>query len=716
MRLTRLAPAQALFLLLGLSTACGSGGTRDGQKKEAPAGPLVAPPAPSTPAPAPRAHVPLVRVGDARDGSAIALARVGARALAYVADEDDAAIRAVDLETKEEVSSTALGGRPAQMLVGADGKLYVALRDEQAIGVFEAAADAGGALDEVGRIRTTVEPLALATTGDDATLVVVSGWGHALEAFTFATRERKAAVDLAREPRALTLSSDGKTAFVAHASAGHLSTIDLEAKSLEKIDLGMSGWSERRSRFRGEPFMLDFQIAASSVEGDFDDGPPVFRCGTSRFRTVRFPARVARQGFALAKVQTKLGERILAPHTAVATGDALVTSSGYGGGGLDLEDMPSELFDIDVIDPAKRARTTGEAGRVAVDKRFGPDACHLPRAAVADASRGSLFVTCLGVDKVIEYDATDATPTGTVKRRFEVPGGPTAIALDREGGRAVVLASFDRTVRVIALGDAGDDAKRAGSANDAKGKPKAPPKAKGQGELVKADAIPSIALGAPRSPLPAEVALGRRLFHAAADPKISRDGRACASCHPDGRDDALVWSTPDGPRQTIMLAGRIGRGAPFGWLGSHKSIKEHVTITMRNLKGSGVGDGELEAIAAYLNAMKAPPRVTTAALGPKEERGKELFQSSLLGCSSCHAEKNGFTDLDVHDVASATEADTKRTFLAPSLRFIGGSAPYFHDGRYATLEELLEKNTKMGDTRSLSPDDRAALAAFLRTL
>lgn len=689
--------AQVVFLFLGISAGCA-------RTKDAP----PPPPAPAAPAPAPAVHehAPLARVGDAHDGAAVVVARLGARTLAYVADEDDQAIRAVDLDTSAEVSTTTLTGRPGQMLVGKDGRLYVALRDEQAVQVFDAQKDANGALDEAARIPTAVEPIALSTTPDDKTLLVASGWGHALEAFTIETRERTAAIDLAREPRALTLSSDGKTAFVSHASAGHLSAIDLGAKSVKTIDLGMSGWTERRSRFGSiEPFMLDFKISASDV--DLDNDPPVFRCGTGRFRTVTFPARVARQGFALAKIEGPKGDRIFAPHTAIATGDALVTSSGYGGGGQDLEDMPTELFDIDVVDPVKLARATGEAGRVAVDKRFGPEACHLPRAAVADKARGSLFVSCLGVDKVIEYDATDATPTATVKRRFEIPGGPTAIALDSEGGRAVVLASFDRTVRILSLGAAPAEAKDV--------KPK-PAKAKGLGELVKADAIPKIALAEMRTPLSPQVVLGRKLFHKAADPKISRDGRACASCHPDGRDDALVWSTPDGPRQTIMLAGRVGRGAPFGWLGTHPSIKEHVKITMKNLKGSGVADEEFDAIASYLNAMKAPPRAKAAVLDAKQERGKELFQSSLLGCSTCHAEKNGFTDLDVHDIASATEADTKRTFLAPSLRFVGGSAPYFHDGRYATLEDLLEKNTKMGDTKALSADDRLALAAFLRTL
>jgi cytochrome c peroxidase len=56
-------------------------------------------------------------------------------------------------------------------------------------------------------------------------------------------------------------------------------------------------------------------------------------------------------------------------------------------------------------------------------------------------------------------------------------------------------------------------------------------------------------------------------------------------------------------------------------------------------------------------------------------------------------------------------------FKTPSLLFVGGTPPYFHDGSAATLEEVLEKNRdRMGKTSHLSPDDRAALVAFLRTL
>ena len=694
----------------GLSFVISTGCSRPKPPPAPPPEPTLAPVAPIV-----HEHVPLGRVAETREGSTIALAKLGARTLAYVADEDDASLRAIDLTTREELSVTPLVGRPSQVLVGKDGRLFVALRDEQAVVVLEATKDEHAPLDVATRIETALEPVGLAMTPDDATLLVTTGWGHALEGFALASMTRSFAVDLAREPRAVTASSDGKTAYVSHASAGHLSAIDLGDRTVKTIDMGMSGWDERRSGFGrhfNEPqLMLDFKIDGDAAGAPVTKAPPApvfFKCPAPQ-RIVHFPSRVARQGFALAKFRDEKSERILAPHVAVATGDALVTSSGYGGGGMDEADnLPTEMFDIDVVDAAKRTRATGEASRVGVNMRFGADACRLPRAAVVDEARHSLFVSCLGVDKVIEYDASVSTPTGTMKRRFDVAAGPTGIAIEPEGRRAVVWSAFDRVVSVIPLGE--PTTKPAAKAPADRLRVEAKAEAETKPEIVK------IQLAAARAPLSEEVSLGRKLFHKGGDAKIAKDGRACASCHPDGRDDALVWSTPDGPRQTILLAGRIGRGAPFGWLGQHTSVKEHIKITMKNLKGTGVADSDYDAIASYIAAMKAPPRAKRASLSTKETRGSELFHSSLLSCSSCHADKTGFTDLEVHEVGSATVADTKRQFLAPSLRFVGESAPYFHDGRYATLEELLRKNEKMGNTKSLSSDDREALEAYLRTL
>jgi cytochrome c peroxidase len=71
----------------------------------------------------------------------------------------------------------------------------------------------------------------------------------------------------------------------------------------------------------------------------------------------------------------------------------------------------------------------------------------------------------------------------------------------------------------------------------------------------------------------------------------------------------------------------------------------------------------------------------------------------------------------MHDVKSRTSADRDQAFDTPSLRFVGGTAPYFHDGRYASLRALLVgADGAMGHTKQLSDDDLAALEAYLRSL
>ena len=156
--------------------------------------------------------------------------------------------------------------------------------------------------------------------------------------------------------------------------------------------------------------------------------------------------------------------------------------------------------------------------------------CLLPRAAAIDPNTQSLFVTCFGTDSVIEYDATAAVPTAMRRHEWTVGSGPTGIAIDPERHQAVVFSQFDRSVSTIAL-------RASSELVDDKGKTE---------NDVQRMAFKPIAA------LDPQVMMGRTLFHASGDNRISFDGRACASCHPDGRDDAITWATPDGPRRSIM--------------------------------------------------------------------------------------------------------------------------------------------------------------------
>jgi hypothetical protein len=187
---------------------------------------------------------------------------------------------------------------------------------------------------------------------------------------------------------------------------------------------------------------------------------------------------------------------------------------------------------------------------------------------------------------------------------------------------------------------------------------------------------------------------------------------ACATCHPDGRADGLSWRIDKHELQTPVLAGRVLGTHPYKWDGGDPDIKASLTSTMRRLGGTGLTADQTAALAAYLEAIPAP--VTPTRDTEQVARGKKLFESSELGCRSCH-DGAKYTDQTKHEFKAATlpEADT------PSLIGLAASAPYYHDGSAATLESLLRDRAKvhgMAETAKLTDKQTSDLIAFLETL
>ena len=641
-----------------------------------------------------RKHVGVAPVGVERAGSSVVLARLGNRDVAIVADADESALHVVELTTKKELATTHIDGAPSQLVMSRDGRIFAALRDRAAVVVLSPSGEEDGALYEAARVSTAEEPVGLALTPDDATLLVTSGWGHRLETFSAAlgtgdapaSLARELDVDLPREPRAVVTSRDGARAFVSHVVGGRMSIVDLTGKGGARV-VAMRGTEEPlfRPRRRHGCFMPINVRDPMSSQLNFLVPAPEATAGRPR---------VACQGFALATIALGDRERVLAPQVMVNPGEPLLVSGGYGGGAENMS-VPPEAADVGVVDARTGATVAASLhiGGVGMDqRRFQPGACLLPRAAAVDTARGALLVACLGSDKIIEYDAASDNPGAIERRHFDVAAGPTGIAIDPARSRAVVWSELARTLGVLDLGTSGGV------------------------EHV------ALAKSARVTDDDAAFLLGRTLFHKVGDARVSSDGRACASCHPDGRDDGIVWSSPEGPRQTPMLAGRLTKTAPYGWTGSGDSVKSHVTETFARLHGKGLPDADLDALLRYVTTMRAPsaangaPKLDAAHVA-RVDRGRHLFKSGDAACASCHAVDGSFTDGLRHDVASATLADRVRAFDTPSLRFVGGTAPYFHDGRYATLHELLvATDGKMGHTSHLTPADLDALEAYLTTL
>lgn len=609
--------------------------------------------APSEPAPAVLPHAA------ARDGSAILLAQVEGRTLAYVADEDDGLVRVVDVDEGREISSCRLGGVPGQLVMRRDGRVLATVRDRSQVVLLRGAGTEHSTLTVERRVDVPADPVGLALSADDKTLVVTSAWGNAVTVLDASSMEVRAEHAVAREPRAVVLSADGKHAFVSHVVGSSLDVIAVDADAAVVDAKGRKGKrGERTLAVDGVE-----QVFGGEDDGSFDQ------------------KRVACQGFALARAKTG---RVFAPHVLVFTGDPGENSSGYGGG----EGMEPEVFHVPVIDEDAAKIIPGSmrlsGGR---DRLPGPSRCALPRAAAV--GKAGLFVTCLGDNVVALFDADAVNPHEVVLGRWSVPAGPIGIALDEANGRAVVWSQFAHALTSLAIGDGADS--------------------------PKPFALSSVTL-ARDARASAKLERGRVLFHSTGDERISGDGRACASCHPDGRDDALVWSSPNGPRQTPMLAGRLAGAAPYGWNGDASDVATHLVATVKRLGGTGIAGDDKDALMAYVRALRTPParkvKDPSAAL-----RGQAIFRSSEAGCASCHGSDGDLPDGANHDVKSLAGGDLRTKFDTPSLRFIGGSAPYFHDGRYKDLRMLLTKSDgKMGHTKHLAPSDLTDLETYLESL
>jgi DNA-binding beta-propeller fold protein YncE len=632
-------------------------------------------------------------LGAPRASSTLALALSGSRTIAYVADEDGLAVQTIDVDSKAELASTPLEGKPSQLLILPDGRVLVAIRDKAKIQVLEPGDKPEAPLTAKCAVDTPTEPISIAVTPDDRTVLVASGWGHALTAFSSDVLAKKAETALGREPRSVVVSDDGKTAFVSHASGSKVSIVDLEKGT--KTELAVRGRDPSFAQvIKGQKANVERMRASGKVTPEMEK-----RIADDEKRQIASMTRPSVQGYVLAKSIDPPG-RVLAPQVFVDPGDPSQRAEGYGHDG-----SPTETPSIAVIDEGTReafdaslsfAETHFTSGG-AEDPRDHHAPCLLPRAAAVDTKNKTLLVTCLGMDELISFDSAAANPAIAEKRRWRVGGGPTGVAVDPAQHRAVVWAQFDRAISIVSL-DHRD-------VTDEKKNP-APP-------------VLHFDLAALKNPPPAEFQLGRLLFHNANDSRIARDGRACASCHPDGRDDSITWATPLGPRRTMFLAGRVVGSSPYSWIGAEKTLHEHLATTFDRLSGQGLRSLELDAIVTYISTLAVPngASVATPDDTKKIARGREIFTSSEAECSSCHSPANGFTDGKVHDVKSKTGSDKVGTFNTPSLKGCGGAGPWFHDGRYATLGELLKSSDgKMGKTKHLSAADLEALETFLRTL
>ncbi|MDR3109177.1 MAG: beta-propeller fold lactonase family protein [Planctomycetaceae bacterium] len=176
---------------------------------------------------------------------------------------------------------------------------------------------------------------------------------------------------------------------------------------------------------------------------------------------------------------------------------------------------------------------------------------------------------------------------------------------------------------------------------------------------------------------------------------------SCASCHPEGRMDALNWDllndemgTPKNAKSLLYSL----QTPPAMWHGVRKTANIAVRTGFQFILFAVPDEPKCMQIEAFLTDMKHldSPYLVDGKLSEKAERGKVVFAAAK--CTECHPENNFFTDQKLHDVGSRVYFDRKSEFDTPSLIETWRTAPYMHDGRFVDMKDVFTKG-RHGESR-----------------
>ncbi len=227
---------------------------------------------------------------------------------------------------------------------------------------------------------------------------------------------------------------------------------------------------------------------------------------------------------------------------------------------------------------------------------------------------------------------------------------------------------------------------------------------------------------------------GERIFHSA-DVTYGRQF-SCHSCHPDGGIDGITYDIePDGvginPVDNRTLRGILDT-APFKWEGTNPSLRRQCgpRLAVFFTRIDPFTLEQAEALDRYICTItRAPNRYRMGdELTPAQRRGQEIFERTHdnMGneipldnrCDFCHCPPY-YTNREVFEIGSESWLDTNTEFDVPHLNNIYETAPYLHDGRSETLEEIWTRfnpHDTHGVTNDMTKDELNDLVEYLKTL
>ena len=157
---------------------------------------------------------------------------------------------------------------------------------------------------------------------------------------------------------------------------------------------------------------------------------------------------------------------------------------------------------------------------------------------------------------------------------------------------------------------------------------------------------------------------------------------------PDGKRLYVVENDARVLAVVSVAEGKVVRTIPLP--GEPADAETAVRTAFRHNQFEAISEEKARAVDAYLRSLRPTPGpyLVDGALSESAERGRALFESTELGCATCHPMPL-YTDLKMHDVTTRGSFDRRDTWDTPTLIECWRTGPYLHDGRYTTVKEVL---------------------------
>jgi YVTN family beta-propeller protein len=589
---------------------------------------------------------------------------------------------------------------PINLAVSGDGKrLYVVAQESNALLIVDA-----GSNKVINKIGVGNQPHSVILSKDDRKAYISNQWSDNISVVDLSAGKVIDTLKTGNGPAGLALSEDGKALYAVNSYSSDVSVIDLGSKDeINRITAGNNPTGIKMSPDGKRLFVTSRRAVLSPYGEPLVSELCVINDSSRRiseFRKIESAYLMENIAFTprgdLGFV-TLIRPKNYVPSIQVEQGWMMTHGFGVFEPGKDgnvselLIDEPNTFFS----DPFGIAITPD--GKKAFISSSGADYISVididsVRALLAKASPEArkLYSNNLGISS--RY----------IIKRIHTGSNPKGISLSPDGKLLYVAEMLDDKIGVI--------------------------------NTESLEIVSTIDLGGPRRITVAR--RGRRLFNNSSH--TFQNQYCCYTCHPDMHEDGLVYnmSGKDMGRNVTntMTLRDISETAPFKWSGTNLTVykQDGMRFSTFLTRTESFSYRDLDALTAYiLTGIKNPPNLQyhpDRELTEAQLRGKKIFDRATDNtgkeipeanrCITCHTPPY-YTNLKMSYVQTLSATDDSILFDTPHLNDIYASAPYLHDGRAATLEEIWTKygkNDKHGVVNDLTKIQLNDLIDYLKSL